>query len=69
MGIDIILCSHTLRHGQTVHISNKMMNAIKRDILNCPKGPLIDHGEGGGGYKMGRSRVPNFLRPTPLQIG
>ena len=26
---------------------------------------VIDYGEGGGGYKMGKSRVRNFLSPPP----
>ena len=31
------------------------------------KGLVINYGEGGG-YKMGKSRVQNFLRP-PLKTG
>ena len=33
----------------------------------APKGLVINYGEGGGGYKMGKSRVRNFLRPPSRQ--
>ena len=32
--------------------------------FECTKGLVINYGEGGG-YKMGKSRVRNFLRPPP----
>ena len=31
----------------------------------APKGLVINYREGGGGYKMGKSRVRNMLRPPP----
>ena len=31
------------------------------------KGLVINYGEGGGGYKMGKSLVQNFLHPPPPQ--
>ena len=39
-------------------------------MYNCQylgKGLVINYGEGGGGYKMGKSRVRNFLRPPSRQ--
>ena len=33
--------------------------------MNDNKGLIINYGE--GGYKMGKSRVQNFLRPPPPQ--
>ena len=33
------------------------------------KGLVINYGEGGGGYNMGKSLVRNFLRPAPSTQG
>ena len=37
------------------------------DFILLGKGLVINYGEGGGGYKMGKSRVWNFLCPPPPQ--
>ena len=41
--------------------------SLFNQIKNRHKGLVINYGEGGG-YKMGKSRVQNFLRP-PLKTG
>ena len=44
-----------------------LVQVVGRGGKSFGKGLVINYGEGGGegGYKMGKSRVRNFLRPLP----
>ena len=42
---------------------------LKKKLKFHCKGLVINYGEGGGGYNMGKSRVRNSLRPPPLKTG
>ena len=39
-----------------------------RQPSHDPKGLVINYGEGGGGYKMGKSQARHFLRPPQDRV-
>ena len=51
--------------GLPTGVSEGIMHSF---VFCFSKGLVINYREGGG-YKMGKSRVRNFLRPPPLKTG
>ena len=51
-----------------MHLQVTRFPAGASDAVIGHLGTVINYGEGGGGYKMGKSRVRNFMR-LPLKTG
>ena len=59
-------CYYNLNQFLALHIECIIIVAYKVLPLTSTKGLVINYGE--GGYKMGKSRVQNFLRPPQDRV-